>query len=196
MSRAARGLNRAIQITPSTDRDRYAREWRCDMSAAVELGLTPMEVARGASRVAWRLRVQRWGRTLSGAEGGGRAAVAWASVLASLPVLFLVGGILSPLVIPAAIVVALGLTRQGPSRASSVVMLGTAVLWLACTVVFWWLWNVGFDAADANQPLPAFMRWYEPSFVVGLGAFIAFWLAFVVRVIQITRTGRNVSSRS
>ena len=160
MSRAARRLNRAIQITPPLDRDRYAREWRCDMSAAAELGLSPMEVARGASRVAWRLRVQRWGRTLSGAEGGGRAAVAWASVLASLPVLFLVGGILSPLVIPAAIVVALCLTRQGPSRAGSVVMLGTAVLWLACTVVFWWLWGVGFDAADANQPLPAVMRWY------------------------------------
>lgn len=166
------------------------------MSAAAELGLSPMEVARGASRVAWRLRVQRWGRTPSGAEGGGRAAVAWASVLAALPVLFLIGGVLTPLVIPAAIVAALFLTRQGPSRAGSVVTLSTAVLWLACTVVFWWLWGVGFDAADANQPLPAVMRWYEPSFLVGFGAFIAFWVAFVVSVIQIARKGRHLRSKS
>ena len=196
MSLAARRLNRAIQITPPVDRDRYADEWRYDMSSAAELGISPWDVVRGATRVAWRLRVRLWGRNLAGAEGGGRAIGAWALVVAILPVPLLIGGPLLLLVIPAAMVVALVLTRQGPSRAGSVVMLGTAVLWLACTIVFWWLWGVGFDAADANQPLPAVMRWYKPSFVVGLGAFIAFWLAFVVSVIQITRTGRNVRSRS
>ena len=196
MSLAARRLNRAIQITPPVDRDRYADEWRYDMSSAAELGISPWDVVRGATRVAWRLRVRLWGRNLAGAEGGGRAIGAWVLVVALLPVPLLIGGPLLLLVVPAAMVVALVLTRRGPSRAGSVVMLGTAVLWLACTIVFWWLWGVGFDAADANQPLPAVMRWYKPSFVVGLGAFIAFWLAFVVSVIQITRTGRNVRSRS
>ncbi len=74
-------------------------------------------------------------------------------------------------------------------------MLGAAVLWLACTVFFWWLWGVGFDAADANQPLPAIMTWYAPSFWVGLGAFIAFWVAFVGSVIQIASTGRDARVR-
>lgn len=184
MSLAVRRLNRAIRITPPADRDRYAREWRCDLSSAAELGISPADVARGATRVAWRLRVRLWGRTLAGAEGGGRATVAWASVLASLPVLFLVGGPFLPLVLPATMIVALVLARQDRWRVGSVVMLGTAVLWLASTVVFWWLWGVGFDAADAFQPLPAVMKWYEPSFWVGLGAFITFWGAFVVSVIR------------
>jgi hypothetical protein len=105
-------------------------------------------------------------------------------VVTVLPILFLVGGPLLPLVIPAAMVVAIRLARTGPWRAIDVVMLGTAVLWLACTVFFGWLWGVGFDAADANQPLPAVMVWYEPAFVVGLGAFVTFWVTFVVSVIR------------
>lgn len=177
------------------DRDRYAREWRGDMAGAVELGLSPAEVARGASRVAWRLRVQSWGGALSGAEGGRKAVFAWAWVLASLPILFMVGGVLAPFVIPATILVALLVTRQGSSRAGRVVMLGAAVLWLASSVFFWWLWGVGFDAADANQPLPAIMRWYGPSFWVGLGAFIAFWVASVGSVIQIASACRDPRSK-
>jgi hypothetical protein len=154
------------------------------MGSAAQLGISPVEVARGASRVAWRLRVRRWGRNLAGSEGMGVAAGAWVLVVASLPVLFLVGGPLSPLVIPGAMVVALYLGRDKPSRVGWLVMLGTAALWLACTVTFWWLWGVGFDAADANQPLPAIMKWYEPSFFVGLGAFITFWIAFVASVVR------------
>ncbi|PFG34655.1 hypothetical protein [Sanguibacter antarcticus] len=166
------------------------------MDGAIELGLSPAEVARGARRVAWRLRVQSWERALSGAEGGRRAAFAWAGVLASLPVLFMVGGVLAPLVVPAALLVALLVTRHGPSRAGRVVMLSAAVLWLACTVLFWWLWGVGFDAADAGQPPPAVMGWYGPSFWVGLGAFVTFWIAFVVRVVQVASTRGTVHSRS
>jgi len=40
------------------------------------------------------------------------------------------------------------------------------------------------------------MRWYEPSFLVGFGAFIAFWVAFVVRVIQIARKGQHLRNKS
>jgi len=196
VSLAVRRLNRAIQITPPLDRDRYAEEWRYDMSSAAELGISPWDVIRGATRVAWRLRVRLWGRNLAGAEGGGRAIGAWALVVAILPVPLLIGGPLLLLVVPAAMVVALILAHEGRWRVINVVMLGTALLWLACTVVFWWLWGVGFDATDANQPLPAVMRWYEPSFLVGFGAFIAFWVAFVVKVIQIARKGQHLRSKS
>jgi hypothetical protein len=184
MSLAARRLNRAIRITPPLDRDRYAEEWRYDMSAAAELGISPWEVVRGATRVAWRLRVRLWGRDLAGAEGGGRAIGAWALVVAILPIPLLIGGPILLLVIPAAMVVALVLAHEGPWRVVSVVMLGSALLWLACSVVFWWLWGVGFDATDALQPQPPVMKWALPSLWVGLGAFVTFWVSFVVSVIR------------
>jgi hypothetical protein len=195
VSRAERRLNRAIRITPAEDRDRYASEWRGDLSSAAELGISPREVARGAIRVAWRLRAGRWGRILIGAEGGGRAALAWVLLFASLPVAFLILPALW-LVLPVAMVVVLRLARQGPWRVTDGVMLGTAVLWLVCTVVYWWLWGVGFDAADALQPEPDVMKWYGPSFFVGLGAFITFWVSFVVGVIHRTpnRAARKSSS--
>lgn len=184
VSLAARRLNRAIQITPPLDRDRYAEEWRYDLSSAAELGISQLDVVRGATRVAWRLRVRLWGRNLAGAEGGGRAIGAWALVVAILPVPLLIGGPLLLLAIPAAMVAALLLAHQGRSRVGSVVMLGMALLWLACTVVSWWLWDVGFNATDALQPQPDVMKWYGPSFFVGLGAFITFWVTFVGSVIR------------
>ena len=184
MSRTGRRLSRAIRITPAGDRDRYASEWRGDLESAAELGISPLEVARGATRAAWRLRLQHWGRTLSGAEGGRRATAAWVVVVAIAPIPLLFGGPLLLLVIPGSMVVALHLARHNPWRGTDIVMLATLTLWLACTVAFWWLWGVGFDAADANQPTPAVMKWYEPSFLVGLGAFVTFWAAFVVSVVR------------
>lgn len=196
VSRAARRVNRAIQITPPSERERYAREWHGDLDAAADLGIAPMQIARGARRIAWRLRGRRWAMTLSGKRGGVRAAVAWISVLASLPVLFLVGGFLAPLVVPGAIVVALSVAPRGQSRAAWVVMLAASLLWTVCTVVYWWLWGVGFDAAEAFQPEPSIMRWAEPSFVVGACGFLTFWVAFVASAIQVSRHHRTVTSHT
>jgi len=183
MSRAERRLNRAVRITPAAERDRYASEWRGDLSSAAELGISPAEVARGASRIARRLRLQRWGRILTGAEGDGRAAVAWAMVFASMPVAFLILPALW-LVPPVAMVVLLRAARQGPWRGTDSVLLGASVLWLVCTVVYWWLWGVAFDAADVNKPLPAITKWADPIFLVGLAAFVAFWVALAISVIR------------
>jgi predicted nucleic acid-binding protein len=180
MSRAERRLNRAIKIMPPRDRDRYVGEWRCDLSSAAEVGISPAEVARGATRVAWSLRRRAWAQNLSGAEGARRATVAWAWVVALLLVLLVFGSWLSLLSIPASMVVAVRLARHGHSRPTDAVMLATLVLWLVCTVVYWWLWGVGFDAADAGLPMPAVMKWYKPSFLMGFGAFIIFWAAFAV----------------
>lgn len=181
MSRAGRRLNRAIRITPGRDRDRYAGEWRGDLESAAELGISPLEVARGATRAAWRLRLQHWGRTLSGVEGGRRATAGWALVVAILLMSPLFGGLLL-LVIPGSMVVALHLARHHPRRGTDTVMLGTLMLWLVCTVGHWWLWGVGFDAADANQPPPAGTQWTGPLFLVGLGAYLTFWAVFAVSV--------------
>jgi len=182
MSRAGRRLNRALRVTPPAYRERYGSEWRGDLEAAAELGISPLEVARGATRAAWRLRLQCWGRSLSGAEGGRRAAAAWAVAVPVLLVGLLMSGWLFLLVIPGSMVVALVLAHEGPRRVASVVMLCSALLWLVCTVVVWWLWGVGFDAVDANLPEPAVTKWFEPAFVVGFCAFVTFWVAFVVSV--------------
>ena len=130
---------------------------------------------------------------MAGAEGGCRATLAWVSVLASLPVLFLIGGPLAPLVLPAAILVALFLVHQDQrsSRMGSVVLLSSAALWLACTIIVWWLWGVGFDAEDNFQKQPAVMKWAGPAFFVGLGAFITFWATFVVSVVRIARRAES-----
>ena len=112
MSRAGRRLNRALRITPARDRDRYAREWRGDLESAAELGISPREIARGATRAAWWLRLQHWGRSLSGAQGGRRATAAWASIVAILPIPLLFGGPLLLLVIPGSMVVAFHLARH------------------------------------------------------------------------------------
>jgi hypothetical protein len=193
MSRAERRLNRALRVTPAADRDRYGSEWRGDLESAAELGIPPLEVARGASRIAWRLRIQQWGRILTGAEGGGRAAVAWSLVVVSMPVAFLILPALW-LVLPVAMVVVLSPARQGPWRATDRVMLGTTVLWLVCTVVYWWLWGVAFDAADVNKPLPSITKWADPTFLVGLGAFVTFWVALTIRVIRAARRPGRVNA--
>jgi len=182
VSRAERRLNRAIKIMPPRDRDRYVGEWRCDLSSAAEVGISPADVARGATRVAWRLRRRAWAQNLSGAEGARRAAIAWAWVVALLLVLLVFGSWLSLLSIPASMVVAVRLARRGHSRGTDAVMSVTLVLWLVCTVVYWWLWGVGFDAADASLPMPDVMKWEGPSFFVGVGAFVTFWVAFAVSV--------------
>jgi hypothetical protein len=184
MSRAEWRLNRALRVTPAADRDRYGSEWRGDLESAAELGISPMEVARGATRAAWQLRLQHWGRNLSGAEGGRRATAAWALVVAILPIPLLFAGPLLLLVIPGSMVVALHLARHNPWRGTDIVMLAALMLWVVGTVAFWWLWGVGFDAADANLPLPDVMKWEGPSFFVGLGAFVTFWAAFAANVIR------------
>jgi len=156
VSLAARRLNRAIQITPPLDRDRYAEEWRYDMSSAAELGISPWDVVRGATRVAWRLRVRLWGRNLAGAEGGGRAIGAWALVVAILPVPLLIGGPILLLVVPAAMVVALVLAHEGPWRVISV------VIW-ARRCCGWRAWSSsgGFGAWASTPPTQTSL--FQPS---------------------------------
>jgi hypothetical protein len=177
MSRATRRVNRAIRITPSEDRHRYAGEWRGDLSSAAELGISPSDVARGATRVAWRLRVRRWGRLLAGDAGGRKATVAWALILIVLPMP------LTILVIPATMVVALRRTHAGRWHGGSLVMLVSAVLWLVCLPASWWLLSgVDFEATASLPPEPA--AWARFSFLGALGAFVTFWIAFGVCVVR------------
>lgn len=68
-------------------------------------------------------------------------------------------------------------------------MLGSLTTWVICAVLFWSLWGVGFDAAEASRPVPPIMALYEPSFLLGAASFVLFWGTLVVAVIR----GRNKS---
>lgn len=68
-------------------------------------------------------------------------------------------------------------------------MLGSLTTWVICAILFWWLWGVGFDAAEATRPDPPIMALYAPSFVLGTASFVLFWGTLVVAIIR----GRNKS---
>lgn len=66
-------------------------------------------------------------------------------------------------------------------------MVASAGVWLCCTVMFWWLWGVGFEAADALSPEPWITNLAAPSFALGCVAFVLFWLAVAMAVARGTR---------
>jgi hypothetical protein len=63
-------------------------------------------------------------------------------------------------------------------------MLGSLTTWVICAVLFWWLWGVGFDAAEASRPDPPIMALYEPSFLLGAGSFVLFWGTLVIAIVR------------
>lgn len=97
-----------------------------------------------------------------------------------LPIAFLLGGPLLLVVVPVALLSPLLFVFGSRWRTGVVIMTSSAVLWVGCTVAFWWLWGIGFDATDAMRPEPHVMVWAAPSFFTGLGAFVVFWATFLV----------------
>jgi len=179
MSRPSRRVRRAIRITPAADRPRYAPEWQGDLAAASELGLSAADVAGGAMRVARRLRARQFRRVLDGTAGPWPTTGAWAILL---PVMFLFAG---PLLLVTGIVgtlLAFIRASRVSWRAGRILMLGFASVWVISTAMYWWLWNVGFNALDAGRPLPPIMTFYQPAFFVGLAAFLAFWITVAVNL--------------
>jgi len=63
-------------------------------------------------------------------------------------------------------------------------MLGSLTIWVICSILFWWLWGVGFNAADASRPDPPIMALYTPSFFLGAASFVLFWGTLVVATIR------------
>lgn len=197
MNRAERRLHRAIRITPPGDRERYADEWRGDLAAAEELGLSPADVARGASRVAWHLRARYSVRTLAGAEGGGKATVAWAAMVLSVPVVLLLIGGIGMLAIPAVMVAAVIVAARSAKPTRAIFIAVTGSLWLACTVLYFWV-----ETSPASRDVgPAWLQfgsrwvgldlfwlrigpiWLSDGLVwLGVLSFIAFWFLFGIGV--------------
>ena len=111
-----------------------------------------------------------------GAAGVRPAVIAWGGVTVLWVTFFVFGAAVVPFA-TACTVGALFLVRRVASswRVGRVLMLGFLTAWVVCTVLFWWLWGVGFDAADALRPMPLVMALYEPSFWLGAVSFVLFW---------------------
>jgi hypothetical protein len=189
MTKAEKGVERAIRLTPAADRDRWEPEWRGDLHAAQQQGATAAaEVSRGARRVAWRLRRRQVERIFTGDRGLLVAMGAWLLVIVAAVAAFLFGGPVLALVALGFMVLAVVLALAGsPNHWSHWLMVTSAVVWLACSAFFWWSFGAAVDAADAFQPQPDLVRWGGPAFVLGGVAFLGMCASVVVALVRAAR---------
>lgn len=146
------------------------------------MGAVILSYCQGMS---WERGSRQVQRVLLGGAGGWLAVVAWSGVAALWVGAFALGLVFVPFA-AACTVGAVFLVRRVASawRVGEVLMLGSLATWVFCTVLFWWLWGVGFDAADAFRPMPPVMALYEPSLWLGVASFVVFWGALVVGEIR------------
>ena len=189
MSKAERGVERAIRLTPAADRERWEPEWRGDLHVAQQEGTAAAaEVGKGARRVAWRLRRRQVERIFTGDRGVLAALGAWLLVGVAAVAAFLFGGPVLALVALGFMVLAVVLGLAGsPNHWSHWLMVTSAAVWLACSAFFWWTFGAAVDAADAFQPVPDLVRWGEPAFLLGCTAFLGMCASVVVALVRAAR---------
>lgn len=130
---------------------------------------------------------QRVQRVLVGGSGAGAAAFAWTAIVVLCVVAFMLDWILpfvAGLTSAAVILVNRLMSSWWLGR---LIALASLAVWAICTLVVWWLWGVGFEAADAGQPAPAVMALYRPAFVLGAAVFSVFWVILFVGTIRTRR---------
>jgi hypothetical protein len=175
MTRAERRLERAVWVTPASQRSRYEHEWRGDLAAAAQQGLDEDGVSRGAMGMAVRLRVREIERLLLGGRGLVAAVLAWAVLLVVLVAAFLLGNVV--LVGAVLLVGAVGvvLARAGtPSHWSHWLMVAS-VLVMATSVAFvWWVAGVKIEAADSGTPEPPIAAWGGTALLLLAASLVAF----------------------
>jgi len=127
-------------------------------------------------------------RALIGEAGVWPAMTTWGVVAVLSATAFMLGAAVVPFTAACTVGAVLLVGGVASSwRVGRVWMIGSLTTWVICTVLFWWLWGVGFDAAEAPRPMPPVMALYEPSFLLGAVSFVIFWGTLVVAVIR----GRN-----
>lgn len=133
---------------------------------------------------------RRLQRALVGEAGIWPALIAWGVFAVLSAIAFVLGAAVIPFT-AACTVGAVSLIGVVASSwpVGRALMLGSLTTWVIGAVLFWWLWGVGFDAAEASRPDPPIMALYEPSFLLGAASFVLFWGALVVALIR----GRNKS---
>ncbi|MET9018941.1 hypothetical protein ABZV93_03050 [Actinopolymorpha sp. NPDC004070] len=130
-------------------------------------------------------RVQR---VLVGGSGVWAAALAWSTLVVLWVTVFLLGWLVLPAVAGLTVAAVLLTARFSAAwRPGRLLMLASLGVWAVCSVVVWWLWGVGFEAADTGRPMPAVMVLERPSFVLGAGAFLLFWAHLLAGVVHTRR---------
>ena len=169
MDEIERRIRRATWLTPASEQERYAEEWRSDIQAAGAAGASADRISRGAVQMALHLRVRQVGQLLFGRLGIVRAVVAWL-VLGAVGVLSaLFGGIvlLAGLFVTAATVIVLA--RSGvPTHWSRVLLIASLLLGTVCAAFIWWATGAAIDAADSFTPAPPAVQWTGLAIVVFL----------------------------
>lgn len=184
MTTAGRRLERAIRVTPRSERERRSVEWRGDYAVAVqESPRAASEVSKGALRVAWALRRRQVEAVLTGASGPWRALTCWVLLLVLAVAAFVFGGpiLLTLLLVTAGLAVVLG-KAGSPSVWSHWLMVGSALTWVACFGYVWWVLGERVDAADEFRAVSPAADWGGLAVIVGLVAFGGCILSVVLSV--------------
>lgn len=176
-------VERAIRMTPTQLRGRYAAEWRGDLISANSQGLNPKAVARGALKMATRLRLRQIEGFFTGADGPLAALAAWASltVLAAASLAF--GSLVLLAFVLALIILATAFARAGlPSHWSHLLMLGSTVVGVGSFAFAWWAVGARIDAADNMTTEPAAASWGVAAMLLTLVCAVGFLVATLIAV--------------
>jgi hypothetical protein len=124
-------------------------------------------------------------------EGSARAHRQWRSwsgLVFLWVVAFVLGWLVVPIVAGVTAAAAILTARFSASwRTGRLAMRASLGVWAVCSVLVWWLWGAGFDAADTGRPMPTLMVLERPSFFLGAGAFVLFWVLLTVGVVRTRR---------
>jgi hypothetical protein len=167
MDKTDRRMNRALRLTPASDRARYEEEWRRDLSDSRAAGADPDQVSRGALGMALQLRLRHAGNLLLGKSGPWRALSAWV-VLAAVAVLaLLLGNIILLLGLIVAALAIVALTRAGVhSHWSHALLVASLIAGTVSAAFVWWVLGVRIDAADSFTQEPPAASWGGTALVV------------------------------
>ncbi|WP_028050799.1 hypothetical protein [Cellulomonas sp. URHD0024] len=189
MTTPAQRVDRAVRLTPRDDRPRYEPEWRTDLAEAQAQGLDAHDVARGAVRLAVRLRMGQLGHVLVGRSGAGPALGLWGGLGALLVATSLIGGPFVVLSLVAVVAVVLILARTGtPSHWSHWLMVASVVVGVVAFGYVFWSVGAVVDAADDFRPEPAAAAYAGLGLVVMLLSAVGLIVSAVIAAHRERRT--------
>jgi hypothetical protein len=183
MSDQAQRIDRALRVTPRSDRDRYEAEWRHDLAEAESNGLSPRDVERGAFRVAIGLRARQIERVFLWRRGAAAAFGAWLALLGLMVLAGILGGLVL-LVAALVILVLIGvLARAGtPSHVSHWLMVTSVALGSVSAAFVWWAAGAKIDAADALTAEPAAAAWGGVALIICAVSLVTLIVSAVIAV--------------
>lgn len=183
-----RRLVRAIRRVPAAVRGSNEEERHRALASAHEAGTGAERVSRGALATATDLRIQQVGNALLGGLGTGPAFLAWGVVACVSVAAVLFGSVFLLLGTGMVATVAFVLARAGVhSHWSHAVMVMSLIVGSAAAEFVWWVWGLGFDAADAFEEPPAIVAWMGPGVIVFLVSSACFIMSVIYAVVHESR---------